>query len=124
MITIDMTLDRIAAALSGNYAGRPDLDALRGELRRLLDRAETGEQRGRITALEQMIENLEKRKAERRTLARRLADQAESAERIRVLEAALERILAINGSTGGAMAMVLEFKHIARTALARKVPQC
>lgn len=34
------------------------------------------------------------------------------------LRAALERIILINGSTGGHKAMVAEFKHIAREALA------
>lgn len=92
MSTIDMNLDRIAAALSGNYAGRPDLDALRTELAQALERAETGEQHGRITALEQMIENLEQRKTERRAIARRLSDQAESAARIHATETALEEI--------------------------------
>lgn len=88
MSTIDMDLDRIAAALSGNYAGRPDLPALRDELARIMEKAETGEQHGRVAALEQMIENLEQRKTERRALARRLTDQAESA----VVLVALEEI--------------------------------
>lgn len=92
MSTIDMDLDRIAAALSGKYAGRPDLSALRDELARIMEKAETGEQHGRVTALEQMIENLEQRKAERRATARRLSDQAESAARIRATETALEEI--------------------------------
>lgn len=35
------------------------------------------------------------------------------------LLAALERIVLINGSTGGHKAMVAEFKHIARTAIAK-----
>lgn len=35
------------------------------------------------------------------------------------LLAALERITLINGSTGGHKAMVAEFKHIARTAIAK-----
>lgn len=127
MSTLDMQLDRIAAAISGNYAGTPDYAALSAELADM--EPQNREHHERIDALEARIAELASRRQERRLIARRLSDQAEAAA-VRVALEEIERQLTARLEARRRVTLhdVERMIHTARSALsvdrAREVQSC